>query len=1429
MHDPKLKAQKEVTGTVRLKLMTLKGQPFWVTRIARIKLLGGDKTKFESAESKMEMGMEDGRRQTVASKSQAVTQHVSDILGVSTAVLEYVIFCHQEESNWPLNEAKSVKSRFDEIFAVERYTKAIDEMRSARKGFVAEVRTLEERLKIITMRKEQRAAIVREIEEKQEKSTELQALVQRDDDVLAKLESEKKHHRATLKQLKSTFDALKTLQTREATYRQQIDRFGQSQNEFSDLGLEELRSRKKNFSTHSSEDLKSKAKLEKAAAQLKAQSAQIEERRLSLTQSFASLSELSRMLPDLVQSRLDMAVAFVLGVPKVFQNSKFDGASILTLEAESALFTELVQLAETVSSKMKNALLKAKSDHEAAVNEAMKGVEEQTHSLANARGTESSLTQQIKHLSLKLQELTEEIDTLQQQAMATDGLDKTLYDKKQQELKDFAASANPAEVEIHKEESHIALLDHHAEALRLWAAFHASRGRFDSGLEHLLERQRTWNSNLVQQLPSLSESLALFHSVAPKKADFLSKYIKTAKTAATIVVDDIYSEDFLKMLLAALESRLKLSKDELGKREETVFDLNSSKSTANTEVSKLTIECERVEKALKTKKEAFVKKIKSVKGIEAAVIASIEDFFARSVDDLNQSSDSLLMIESDPKNVAYDVDAEEEVEIVLTQTSTSSAKLAPTSSAGSLPEPAVPEDSVIFDSVMTAAHDALRRSETQIAMLKTSRDTYNSLLAKTHKTACCAFCTRVIRDTDEDEALHQNVERLVNMIPSQLKEAETENKQAESNITSLKTLEPRWNEICQLYARIPDIQKRISTARSELLVLTSSLNTARDEVDQYQATFKSQTAVVNTVQSMIKEAADAQIVSKQIDEQMAKLSSIIEPSCSAPDMLAIIKATSSRTTKGSAASNNALTPDNLDADIVNCLQYDTLSSTSADYIESMAQHVYELQQTHKSRLTEARAVQASKDVTRRELEAFVKDYQDKYMERTKAHSELVASEEAKTRAEEELNQVTTDLKSVQQDVAQQTAELERLKAEKTEVVARRDEHNAAYEQQSAKYHDDLAALSSSNAKVITLEEKLAAASTNEYESEMERLKEKLEDVRKQSSETDVQLALLKNHNDSSRKRALDDAIQYQEIILEMDSAKEQIEKHRELTNGVTPEEIETKLAELDKAIKHKSHQRSTQIGMMESLRRDVVSKRSELQKAVGIAASASSNGHPINMVEDIETEWQELVVRLETTKLASEDLAVSIDALDNALMKYHATKMNDINHILKELWENTYQGNDIDYVKIAMEAEEEGSSTTASGRYRKNYNYRVVMVKGGVDLDMRGRCSAGQRVLACLMIRMALAETFCLKCGILALDEPTSNLDQANVESLAESLRRVIEVRQKQSNFQIIVITHDEEFVKIIGRNSWTDDYYKVKKNTEQNTVIVKKSIRELK
>lgn len=83
---------------------------------------------------------------------------------------------------------------------------------------------------------------------------------------------------------------------------------------------------------------------------------------------------------------------------------------------------------------------------------------------------------------------------------------------------------------------------------------------------------------------------------------------------------------------------------------------------------------------------------------------------------------------------------------------------------------------------------------------------------------------------------------------------------------------------------------------------------------------------------------------------------------------------------------------------------------------------------------------------------------------------------------------------------------------------------------------------------------------------------------------------------------------------------------------------------------------------------------------------------------------------------------------------------------------------------------------------------------------------------ACIIIRLALADTFCIDCGVLTLDEPTTNLDEDNVESLAEALAALCKERKRQQNFQLIIITHDEEFVRILGRSGIADQFYALTK-----------------
>ena len=74
-------------------------------------------------------------------------------------------------------------------------------------------------------------------------------------------------------------------------------------------------------------------------------------------------------------------------------------------------------------------------------------------------------------------------------------------------------------------------------------------------------------------------------------------------------------------------------------------------------------------------------------------------------------------------------------------------------------------------------------------------------------------------------------------------------------------------------------------------------------------------------------------------------------------------------------------------------------------------------------------------------------------------------------------------------------------------------------------------------------------------------------------------------------------------------------------------------------------------------------------------------------------------------------------------MQYHSTKIRDINTAIRELWQLTYKEGDIDTIEIRSDMDEKAGKAG-----KRSYNYRVAMNKGESDLDMRGRCSAGQKV-----------------------------------------------------------------------------------------------------
>ncbi|KAJ3509992.1 hypothetical protein NLJ89_g4921 [Agrocybe chaxingu] len=186
--------------------------------------------------------------------------------------------------------------------------------------------------------------------------------------------------------------------------------------------------------------------------------------------------------------------------------------------------------------------------------------------------------------------------------------------------------------------------------------------------------------------------------------------------------------------------------------------------------------------------------------------------------------------------------------------------------------------------------------------------------------------------------------------------------------------------------------------------------------------------------------------------------------------------------------------------------------------------------------------------------------------------------------------------------------------------------------------------------------------------------------------------------------------------------------------------------------------------------------------------------------KDVYKKYTDQLIRVKVSDMANNDLEKYAKALDNAIMKYHGLKMEEVNDTMKHLWNKTYQGTDIDGIKIVSDVE--------GGASKRSYNYRVVMTKDQVEMDMRGRCSAGQKMLASIIIRLALSDSFGQNCGILALDEPTNALDTENIDALAASLVDIINERKIHSNFQLVIITHDENFLRKLGQADVMEYYW---------------------
>ncbi|XP_072171621.1 DNA repair protein RAD50-like [Diadema setosum] len=388
--------------------------------------------------------------------------------------------------------------------------------------------------------------------------------------------------------------------------------------------------------------------------------------------------------------------------------------------------------------------------------------------------------------------------------------------------------------------------------------------------------------------------------------------------------------------------------------------------------------------------------------------------------------------------------------------------------------------------------------------------------------------------------------------------------------------------------------------------------------------------------------------------------------------------------------------------------------------------------------------------------------------------------------------------------------LKSLDQEKRAIIKKKEEEIKVVLEQIDKVNSQLRDIRICTRNIASYETEGKGEQLQQVQEKLVDLAQNLEQLSRELKDLQTNIDQLKDDISNQRVKEIELEDNMQLFVYRQDVEKKATEMRQfeERLGGYNQVTIEREKADVEDKKTQLNREKNLLHGRCAELKKEVQKQDRELQQ---------------DIYRNAETNYNNMMIKCRTTEIANKDLEKYYNAMNSAINTYHSQKMAEINKIIRDYWRVTYKGSDIDYIEICADDETGAASTT-----RRTYNYRVVMVKGNTALDMRGRCSAGQKVLASLLIRLALAETFCLSCGVLALDEPTTNLDRDNIESLAHALVEILKSRESQRHFQLLIITHDEDFVEMLGHSDYTDHFYRVTKSDEYKSRVTKYDIATL-
>ena len=1301
IHDPKVADATEVKAQIKLRFQNSIGKPFVVIRSFQLVQKSGGKLEKKDLDQIIQMVDENtGEKVSLTKKCADINAEVPILMGVSKAILENVVFVHQEDSNWPLGEGAVLKKKFDDIFSATKYTKALEHIRKLRVEQVGEIKDAKAKCEMLRVRKDHAVKLTATRDDNEQKARALEAQIASVDENIEK----------AMKSVEDMTGALAGAR-RLAEEKLSVD------SKLSAVKAENERKVKRidNVYTESLEELES------LREQFTAKFATMKE---ELAQLHSEVKDL-HMQTDALKDKKD---------------SEFHKIGKLQAEAEqhAKRLANRVEHAKQVAKENReigqaicNAILNMSDDGEGDEYDDDDDDDEMVDATQNesARNNTQRSSGSERESTMKLfrKALGERLQVLQDAA-------KNAREKRQNAHAEATSAIVNVDMSIKRNEEKICDKQTLREELR---------ANIDSITKDLTQSATVVSIDEYKKNEQEAKEIFDKRSKEVEQAgDGKAEMAEIENDIESIdkKLQDLRSEQEEAARAGETQVKIRLKRDEIAAKKEALSSiLNSRKDRLEA-----AFQCaQSVPEPLLLSDE--VKKIEKER-CDAAMVSERE------------LASSKTMKESRRR----EVDAAE----TILNSCKNDARVCEEQASDA------PTAVLLGDKGLLGVEDAMHKINEDMKEAQKTREYMRAgnvlltdYLQKAVANTACPMCTRGFPNIKEMSAFEKRLQTIIDAAPDQLaindkKIAECEAKR--ETLLGLMTIAARYKELKE---------KRIPAAEVDLVKAQDALEEACATERRIEQALDGAKKARDTIIAVVEDAATISRHAQELNTLETQLKMM-------PGGMTTGRETEIRSITAIAG--------DLDVEQAN-------------------------RENKENQLKVLRRKKERTDNELAQLDRNWRDAKDALADAERNQLKTISLREKKKKFEKDQEQATRDIEALER-------ELPPLKDEKNKLEREREERVKVEKDNEDAVDDKMRTLQ----KSIDFFDSLNDPIQKYIESNA---RETLKEIQKSFESADVKI-------DATLKKL---ATKQKEYKSKEKSVNKQSEIQRTLEDNIALQHGKKDEKQLEMRIKE-LQETASKLGNVKDLgeelkRREKVYNQLEMTKAEAAGQvkthreMARNSEKELKSAEykNIDSRLSKETIRFQTLEMVNNDLNRYYAALDKALMAFHSSKMGDINKVVKELWQRTYRGQDIDYIQICSDAEkQEGKSGGKS-----SYNYRVVMICNGAELEMRGRCSAGQKVLACLIIRLALAETFCLNCGILALDEPTTNLDTPNAESLARSLIDIMHSRREQENFQLIVITHDVEFAHMLGQRQQADYYWRVTKDENQHSCVEREDIYE--